>query len=73
MTGIYIQCEQCDATLGGEQVTERGTPTLSRSECARLREEAAKRGWRSEGDWIADIKDFCPEHASLRSKECSQR
>lgn len=44
MTGIYLRCDKCGATLGGEQVTrhERG---LHWSETSTLADEARRLGW----------------------------
>lgn len=59
MYGIYLKCEGCGATIGGEDVTpkQQSIPTLTRFEGVRLRELAALRGWVSVAD--AD-KDYCP-------------
>lgn len=58
MYGIYLKCETCGATVGGEEVTprEQGVPTLTRWQGRELRDRAAQRGWtHSRPD-----SDFCP-------------
>ncbi len=59
MSGIYLKCDSCGATLGGEQVTtkERG---LHWSEAHILKERALALGWT--GDLDRDsTNDRCPE------------
>lgn len=60
MYGIYLKCDQCGATIGGEDVTpkQQGIPTLNRREGAKLRELAAVLyGWsHPESD-----TDLCPQ------------
>lgn len=47
MYGIYLKCEHCGKTIGGENVTptQQGIPTLTRWQGRELRERAAQRGW----------------------------
>lgn len=65
MTGIYIKCEKCAATLGGEQVTPRqqGMRPLRRGDDDKLRAAAAALGWSATGKWPQEVQDFCPAHA----------
>jgi hypothetical protein len=62
MTGIYIKCDSCGKTLGGEQVSpkERG---LHWSEAHILKEEALNLGWTGELD-RSSTSDRCPECSS---------
>lgn len=57
--GIYLQCETCKATIGGEQVTpkQQGIPTLTRHESAILRKLAGDRGWLC----LPGDLDYCPD------------
>jgi len=59
MYGIYLKCEKCGKTIGGEDVTpkQQGIPTLGRFEGRRLRELAAERGWTHH----PPNDDLCPE------------
>jgi len=59
MYGIYLECERCGATLGGENVTpkQQGIRTLNRFEGAELRALAADRGWTHE----PPDADFCAD------------
>lgn len=66
MYGIYLKCETCGKTIGGEDVTpkQQGIPTLTRWEGKKLRELAAERGWTSgESDtgYCPDYTDYCPD------------
>lgn len=47
MYGVYLKCDNCGKTIGGEDVTEKlqGIPTLTRFEGPKLRELAGIRGW----------------------------
>ena len=58
MYGIYLKCEHCGATIGGEDVTpkQQGIPTLGRFEGAALRTLAAEHGWTHEAQDV----DYCP-------------
>jgi hypothetical protein len=58
MTGIYVRCDQCGNTLGGEQVSsaENG---LHWSESSILKQEAIKLGWSGDLDRNS-IDDKCP-------------
>lgn len=62
MYGIYLKCEVCGATLGGEQVTpaEQGIPTLTHWQGRALREAAENRGWA----FVPPDGDYCPRHAA---------
>ena len=59
MTGIYIKCEKCSATFGGEEASRDEAAKYPRglgwTDGQKLREEAAKRGWTGKGDF-----DLCP-------------
>lgn len=59
MYGIYLECDQCGKTIGGEDVTPKmqGIPTLTRGQGRELRALAADRGWTH----IAPEKDLCPD------------
>jgi hypothetical protein len=67
MYGIYLKCERCQATIGGEHVTpaQQGIPTLQRGEGRKLREEAAKRGWR----FVPPDSDYCPACGQAEAHE----
>ena len=58
MHGIYLKCENCGATIGGEEVTPKqaGIPPLTWFERHKLRELAAERGWTHE----PPDSDYCP-------------
>jgi hypothetical protein len=64
MYGIYLKCESCGKTIGGEEVTprHRGAPTLGRFDGAKLRALAADRGWTHE----EPDSDFCPACSAAR-------
>lgn len=69
MTGIYLRCDGCGATLGGEQVSPR-PQGLGWADEAALRARARELGWtgpltRSSG---TDLCPGCSElaHASAR-------
>jgi hypothetical protein len=63
MYGIYLKCESCTATLGGEQVSD---PPLRTGEGATLRAAAEARGWRCDA---ARDKDLCPSCAQVKTGE----
>jgi hypothetical protein len=63
MYGIYLKCESCGATLGGEQVSD---PPLRTGEGAKLRAEAQARGWHCDRVWDEDL---CPECAQKQAGE----
>jgi hypothetical protein len=59
--GIYLQCDQCGATLGGEEVTRgTGKPPLNQWDRELLRELAQGFGWTHK----KPDSDYC--------KECTQ-
>lgn len=59
MYGIYLECEACKATIGGEEVTpsQQGMPTLDRHDGRILRQKASERGWK----YLGGDQDYCPE------------
>lgn len=59
MTGIYLKCDKCGKTLGGEDVTtaERG---LHWSQWPQLQEAARKLGWTGPLTRESNT-DKCPE------------
>lgn len=59
MYGIYLECERCGKTIGGEDVTpkQQGIPTLTRWQGRELSALAADRGWA----YQAPNADLCPE------------
>lgn len=59
MTGIYLKCDECGATIDGAEVTRDppGQRPLHWSESPTLRREAAKLGWTQPEPG----KDLCPE------------
>jgi hypothetical protein len=65
MYGIYLKCEHCGTTIGGEDVTpkQQGIPTLTRWQGRELRERAAQRGWTHE----PPDGDLCPECSEASS------
>lgn len=67
MYGIYLKCERCGKTIGGEDVTpkQQGIQTLKRWEGVRLRELAAERGWTHQ----PPDADPCPECSKTPSRE----
>lgn len=65
MTGIYLKCEDCPTTIGGEEVTANGESAPNRSGSVLLRKRAAERGWTSAiatvpGRRIEQTFDWCP-------------
>lgn len=56
MTGIYLKCDHCGATLGGEQVNA-GVRGLTWSQGRQLRDASRDLGWT--GDELRDA-DVCP-------------
>lgn len=58
MTGIYLRCDECGATLGGEEVTtaEQG---LRWSQWRALQKAARELGWTGPLDWSSE-SDKCP-------------
>lgn len=76
MYGIYLQCECCTATIGGEQVTKNPEPPLSRFQGDELRKRARERGWIQctlpfghLQDWREEPGDLCPIHAVMSSND----
>lgn len=65
MYGIYLRCETCRKTIGGEQVTEKHEPPLNRREGRRLRELAAERGWTH----TPPDSDLCPDCSVTKAPE----
>ena len=59
MTGIYLKCDKCGATLGGEEVT-RDRNGLHWSHFKRLQEAARLLGWTGALDRDSN-SDLCPE------------
>lgn len=59
MYGIYLRCETCGKTIGGEDVTpkQKGFEPLGRSDGRKLRALAAERGWTH----YPYDDDYCPE------------
>ena len=59
MYGIYLECDKCGNTIGGEEVTPRqqGVPTLTRHDGDRLRQLAADLGWTQPCEHC----DHCPQ------------
>lgn len=45
MTGIYLRCDTCGATLGGEEVERQKERGLSYGEWPKLQDAARQRGW----------------------------
>lgn len=67
MTGIYLKCNECGATLGGEQVTGPERPFgLHWSEHHTLRTRAAERGWRVDA---SNDEDYCPNCVPLKGEQ----
>jgi hypothetical protein len=67
MYGIYLKCEQCGKTIGGEEVTpkQQGIPPLTRWQRTELRLLAADRGWTHQPrDY-----DFCPDCSKARATD----
>jgi hypothetical protein len=60
MYGIYLKCEQCGATIGGEQVTQNPEPPLGRFKGVELRARAAALGWK----FVPPDSDYCPTCSS---------
>lgn len=66
--GIYLKCDGCGATLGGEQVTANPEPPLVTQQGGELRERAAERGWTTysapaaeeQVSGISGLNDRCP-------------
>lgn len=65
MYGIYLKCERCGKTIGGEDVTpkQQGIPTLTRRQGSKLRALAADLGWTH----LAPDADLCPECSKMPS------
>lgn len=61
MTGIYLQCEECIATIGGEEVCSDKLG-LHRSLHETLRALAWKRGWTT----VDNKFDYCPTCSEKR-------
>lgn len=59
MTGIYLKCDKCGATLGGEEVTT-ATNGLHWSHWPQLQAAARERGWTGPLTRESD-SDRCPE------------
>jgi hypothetical protein len=60
MTGIYLKCDKCGATLGGEQVTDWSKPQgLHWSESPALAKAARERGWT--GNLDRNGPSYCPQ------------
>jgi hypothetical protein len=57
MSGIYLRCDKCGATLSGEDVVPGG---LHWSQCPKLQEAARERGWTGPLTRESD-SDLCPE------------
>lgn len=60
MTGIYLRCDKCGATLGGEEVDRSSSRGLSYGEAHKLQEEARRRGWTGPLTWDSN-QDRCPK------------
>jgi hypothetical protein len=60
VTGIYLQCDICKATLGGEQVTANPDPPPGWFNQGILRDAARKLGWTGPLNSDSD-SDRCPE------------
>ena len=62
MTGIYLQCEICKKTLGGEQVSSEPYG-LKPYEHEKLRKEAKNLGWITDKNINSkshyDLLDYC--------------
>jgi len=71
MYGIYLRCETCGKTLGGEDVTpkQQGIPTLTRHEGAKLRELASVVGWTHTPPDV----DLCPACSITQPQSVQQR
>ena len=66
MTGIYLKCDKCGATLGGEEVTsdQKG---LHWSHFKRLQKAARDLGWTGPLDRESN-SDLCPECSKKETK-----
>lgn len=66
MTGIYLKCDTCGKTLGGEEVTF-ASQGLHWSDTAQLQKAARELGWT--GPLTRDSNsDRCPECSRERSE-----
>jgi hypothetical protein len=65
--GIYLKCDNCGATIGGEQVTpkKQGIPPLNQWQGQTLRELASGLGWTQD----APDTDFCPGCTRQKQKQ----
>lgn len=79
MHGIYLKCECCPATIGGEQVTQNPEPPLNRHQGVELRKRAKERGWiqctlpMGKLQHHGDPGDLCPECAKLDTDVAIER
>jgi hypothetical protein len=68
VTGVYIRCDGCGATIDGVEVT-RPDPPLSKFGGPTLIAMAAERGWTRRPEskrWARDDKDWCPDCTAKR-------
>lgn len=67
MPGIYLQCDQCSATVDGAEATRGTTQSpLNFSQKAELMAFARSKGWTKSADGARDLCPACaPPHPSI--------
>lgn len=71
--GVYLKCERCPVTIGGEQVTKNPEPSLSGWwQGGELRKRAAAYGWTTfdvapSRPWEDRTGDLCPQCSQAAS------
>ena len=64
MTGVYLKCNSCGKTLGGEEVTD-ATNGLHWSQRGFLQRKAKEFGWT--GEMNSNSYDLCPVCSTLKT------